>query len=409
MTADLQTQIFTTWLPLVVAVILALVGLLRGALREAILAGTVALAAFINSQWAAQWGSGLYGLSSSWPQQGVQFTISVIVLWATTLIVGYGLGSLLPRTPIPAWSRFAGGLFGLLSGAALAGWSLRYYITNTDGTLAPGVLLDTPVSRVFIIWATWFPLILALLGVIAVIVGPLRRMQGAVAQPTEDTNWTPASTARPPLSGASSTAPIAAVGAPGVSVPYAPPPQAARDTAPVPQYGYNDVSRTRSIPEVDAPPTNLLPAREASAYPGYTPPSGGPTDTTRITPSGSGDTGTYFSADTASSSDSSWLLQSNEAARSAGSGEPQPEAKAGEDSAARLSGDSLAAETASGSADAPTSYPPQETPEDSAAETDTAPPVTPAATAPDTKTCPNCGTKVASTALFCTNCGTRLP
>src|SRR5947209_9460450 len=100
MTSDLQTQIFSIWLPLLIMVIFGVIGATRGVTREAIMAATIAIAAFVNSQWAYQWSSGLNQVYSGWPQQGEQFWISMFVLWATALIVGYGLGTLLPRQPL---------------------------------------------------------------------------------------------------------------------------------------------------------------------------------------------------------------------------------------------------------------------------------------------------------------------
>src|SRR6476469_1135568 len=164
MTTDVQNQIYTTWLPLAITLVFLLIGLFRGVVREAIFATVVAVAAFINSLWAIQWGGGIHDIYSGADPQGAQAWLSIIVLWAISLILGYGLSGMLTKGPITPASRISGALLGLLSGGALAGWSLRYTITNTDGTLAPGGLLDSPVSRAFIIWATWFPLLLVFIG-----------------------------------------------------------------------------------------------------------------------------------------------------------------------------------------------------------------------------------------------------
>lgn len=420
MSSDLQTQILTTWLPLLLMLVLGVIGLLRGAVREAIVASMVALGAFVNSQWAIQWGQGLNQMYNGWPQQGEQFVISLLVLWAIAIIVGYGLGSLLPRQPITAQSRAMGFLLGLVSGAALAGWSLRYYITNTDGTLQPDTppLLD-PVSRSLIIWATWFPLVLVLLGTLVVLIGPLRRAQSVVAQPSDDTNWSPAAPARTPAgssattSTVTSTAPLAYAPIPhiggnvassqptsptsltprSVAPPYPPPPgppygsgQSGAVTSTYDAYPQYDSSRTRAFTPQPEPPTARLPTREVGSgqtqVGAYTGPSSARVDTApdsagagSDSKSASADTAPNPTFDTGKAEDSSWLLQAVDNAND------RKEERAALDAATPA-----ANEEKSPGAEASTEVAPAER----------------------TQQCPNCGSSVIPGASFCTNCGTRL-
>lgn len=415
MTSDLQTQVFTTWLPLAIMLVFGVIGTFRGAVREAVLAAMVAIAAFIDTQWAIQWGQSFNDLYKGWPQQGEQFYISLVVLWAVALIIGYGLGSLIPRQPIRPQSRLMGLLLGLLSGGALAGWSLRLYITNTDGTLQPGVLLDSIVSRAFIIWATWFPLVLILLATIIVLVGPLRRMQGAVGEPSQATDWTPnaatrtAAPAGPPASaGYSPTGtavlayppaqPGAAPGVParaqgGVSspqVPVAPFAPASNSTSAADKYGtYDnfDSTRTRAFTPQPEPPTTLLPTREASTTTTSIPEESlGSAAQTQHSP----DTKNYSTFDSSGSGDSSWLLHAVDNAER--DDEAQVEATPVEPHAATAVSEQIAPEA--------------ETKPPVASEAETPAEVT-VGTATETL-CPNCGSPLIPGASFCTNCGTRL-
>jgi hypothetical protein len=373
---QLQDQIYALWLPLAITLAFGVVGLIRGVLREAFVAASVVLAALINFQWAGQWGEGLYSFYKGISQREEQFIISAVVLWLIVLVIGYGLGSLLPKGSVSMPWRLLGGMLGLAAGAAVAGWSLRYFITNPDGTLSPGLLVDYPVSRAFMIWAGWFPLVLALVATLLVIMVPLRRAQSAVAQPSAATDWGPS--ASPTASTMGSMAPTAAM-------PASAPPHAPAPTIPAARSDF----RTEPMHEPDAPATSLLPQSElpvrlASAAPaGSDVSTDGGTATRRIDSisppapdSTPGRPDPYATSSFSTGSDSSWLLASTQDERKpAGSG-------------------SLEA------------APP-------------APPV-PGSVAPDANTgaattngdtekkCANCGAPIASGAQFCTDCGTRV-
>src|SRR5438874_12281754 len=128
-----QDQIYTIVLPLLIAVAFGLAGLFRGAFREGIVAASVALGAFIVKQWGDQWGAGLHDVFTTFDRQQGQFAISLVVLWLVVLVTGYGLSGLLPRQPLSTPSRLLGGLLGLASGAAIAGWSLQYAFSSLEG------------------------------------------------------------------------------------------------------------------------------------------------------------------------------------------------------------------------------------------------------------------------------------
>src|SRR5438128_3112620 len=186
---SIQEQIYTIWLPVGIMLLFAIIGILRGAVRETVVAAGVALAALINSQWSGQWSEGLSSVFKGQNQGQLEFIISFVVLWLVVMVIGYGLGFFVPREPLTALSRLAGGLLGLANGAAVAGWSLRYAYADLDGAQTSSQFYQNPMSYSLMVWAAWFPLLLALLGAILVLVGPVRRAQSALSRPSRATDW----------------------------------------------------------------------------------------------------------------------------------------------------------------------------------------------------------------------------
>ena len=416
---SVQDQIYIIWLPLGITLLFGIIGALRGALRTAIVGASVVLAAEIIFQWAGQWGAGLYSIFTGIEQRQQQFILSFALLWMVVLVAGFALGSLLPKERITGTSRLVGALLGLATGAAVAGWSLRYSITNTDGTLSPGPVIDNTVSWGLMVWAGWFPLVLALLAALLVIVGPVRRARSAVGQPSEETNWQPTQAVRQSAVTSSSTAPTmsypymtapANLGAgAGASylAPSVPPSQVAdRPSAPTSEYVVAPrptvpppaplaSQETTVIPVQEDAPTTLLPTREVQRGPlgeqdvaaedttpaftrnlASTAPTDGPPAGVSETPFGS-------------SAEPSWLLQTAEPIRDKEPPSPvvsaapstmglydQPDASAHE--AAVSSGEQNSANSGVVSS----------------VDTD--------------KTCKNCGAPLLGGANFCTECGTRV-
>jgi hypothetical protein len=370
MTTELQNQIYTLWLPVAITLVVAVIGLVRGSLREAIVGAAVVVGAFINLQWAGQWSAGLYSFYTGMSQRDQQFALSTVVLWLVVLVVGYGLGSLLPKLPLTAASRLGGGLLGLANGAALGGWSLRYSITNPDGTLSPGLLIDDPVSRAFMIWAGWHPLALALVAALLVLLVPLRRAQTAVAKPSAASDWTPSAPAPYSMMGPSSTPPASSAAS---TAPYAVQPR-----YPEPQ----DPSRTVAFTPQDAPPTSLLPAGEVPPpAPARPNPWSGP-QSSAASPAATRQFDTLETPAPASqssepsvygSSEPSWLISSV----SGDSRENTPAPAQTASISPAPSGDGVPA-ASSNEADG------------------------------SDRKCPNCGTPVTPGASFCTECGTRV-
>jgi uncharacterized membrane protein required for colicin V production len=234
------TDLYTTWLPAALIVVMALVGLIRGVRREAVVSASIVLGALIIEQWADLWASDINSFYNALNKGQEQFILSLVVMLLCVAAVGYGLGSAVSRGSLTSGARLAGGLLGIVNGSALAGWLLRYAYANLDNAQTSSSFYQNPLSQALMVWAGWFPVAIAVIAALAVIIAPLRRAQVAVSRPAPETNWVP-STPPPPsiVPSAAPTAPYAVVPA---RAPYAP------------------ATRTESLPAQDSPDTTLLPA-----------------------------------------------------------------------------------------------------------------------------------------------------
>ncbi len=415
----MENQIYTIWLPLLITVVFAVIGMVRGVVREAIVAASVVLAAFINLQWTDKvWADSLNLVFPGMDKGQEQFILSLIVLWLIVPVVGYGLGTLLPKQQLATRSWIGGMLLGLLSGAAVAGLTLLYAYTGLDGAETTSRFYQNLLSRGFMVWAGWFPLLLAFLAALVVLLVPIRRAQIAVARPSPASNWGPSG--RP--------------GIPGALPPQTPAPAMASSMFPTPAsapagtgvgagtaMGASEVTNAMSypqapqptilMPEWDATPTTLIPVspleaayRESQHSTPITEPATEPQlsvtrsfDAFHVAPPAptSADEGSQNNTDTFSAfsapdnTDSSWLLQS---LQSIEDNQKQTE---------RHEPGGLAATTSFGTEHS-ISSPAIPASVDQPAEAAPATPVT------EEKRCPNCGSPVMPGALFCTECGTRL-
>jgi hypothetical protein len=90
------------------------------------LAGTL-LGAIMAGFWAAPWGQGLAGRFVGGNAPRLTFIVSCLVFLFCALVVGYGGGLLLgPKERAPLPRRVAGALLGVLNGALIAAYLLRF-------------------------------------------------------------------------------------------------------------------------------------------------------------------------------------------------------------------------------------------------------------------------------------------
>jgi uncharacterized membrane protein required for colicin V production len=411
----MEDQIVTIWLPIGITLAFGVIGMLRGAAREAVVAVAVVLAAFINRLWAGQWSDGVHEVFPGMDKGQEEFALATAVLWLVVLGLGYGLGSVLPKEKPERASRLGGLLLGLASGAAVAGYMLLYAYEFLDGADRSSRFYESIVSRSFMIWAMWYPLVLAIAGAIVVFVGPMRRAQKAVAQPSAASNWsptTPPQTPAPPMASTMFT-PAMASGATAVASseaptsPYAVGPQPY--TGPQP---YGGPQPTVAMPVVDAPPTTMMPieprptpvsSEDMSATRSFSDVlAPAPTPLQAVGPepspwSGGQGTGTdpHGTYSPPSSGESSWLLQPITDDKP-DTGEPDAE-KSEPGASVDEPQKPMMATTSFG-----TEHPIPSSPQ-GAGSVGSSPPA-----ATNERNCPNCGASVMPGASFCTDCGTRI-
>jgi hypothetical protein len=112
----------------------ALVGYWREPRRGLLALGGTLLGATLASFWAARWGQDMARALGGSPATPTLF-ISLGLLLAGALLIGYGGGVLLPAagTRLTLPRRLLGMLLGLLNGVLLAGYALRYAAEASPG------------------------------------------------------------------------------------------------------------------------------------------------------------------------------------------------------------------------------------------------------------------------------------
>ena len=447
MTGNLSTDLLVIYLPAALAVIMGILGILRGTKREVVVSGAIVLASLITLVWGVPWATDIHDMLTNFSVGDIRNVLVYVVMILTVLVIGYLLGSaLVQHTRISPLSRFGGLLIGIANGLAIGGYFIRsqYESANLDPTGANVDLINTlttnTISRSIWIWSNWFPLAVAIVAAIVAIIGPFRRAQAAVATPAADTNWGPATA--PSVGNRAATVPSPApIAAPGPAAyttgygqgftgqypqqqnpagqPYQPYGQDQQPTPPAFGGSYPSASPIPAAPArvEDAPPTMPMPAGDlprsapeggqGTHYFGTGSPASSPS--AAPTPPAS-DWATY-------GSEPSWLTAPSATPSSSQlPTETLPTRKSGSDNPAAPVDNSLVSRS-----EAPTQAQPvmsEATPVVPVA----APPVTDAgATTLDSTpakpvsgpgtgplNCPRCGAAVPADATFCTECGNRL-
>jgi Colicin V production protein/zinc-ribbon domain len=456
MTGNLSTDILVIYLPAALAVLMGILGILRGTKREVVVSGAIVLATLITLVWGAPWATDIHDMLTNFSAGDIRNVLVYVVMVLAVLVIGYLLGSaLVPRTRISPLSRLGGLVIGILNGLAIGGYFIRSNDESAqlDPTGSNVEMINTihtnTIALSLYIWSNWFPLAVAIVAAIVAIVGPFRRAQATVATPAADTNWGP-STAPSVGTRAATVAPAAPITSPGPAAyttgygqgftnqyPQPPNQQYGQQSAqPYQQYGqapqpappafggagYPPVTPLPTAPArvQDAPPTMPMPA---SDLPHSTPEGGqgthyfgtsgpaSPSSPASSTPAVSSDWATY-------GSEPSWLTAPSQTPSLAQlPTESLPTRQPNSDNPAPPVDNSLVARseapTQSQSViDASTPIVPVVTPsatEDKLATSDSTTPTT-KASGPSTGplSCPRCGAAVPADAAFCTECGYRL-
>jgi uncharacterized membrane protein required for colicin V production len=162
--------VYTVVLPLASVVIFAVLGMLRGARREAYVSGAIALAALLVLEWGVRWGDDLTAIISGLGSGDAVFYVSLAILVLTVLVLGYGLGSSVVRGAPDGTSRALGFLLGAVNGAAFAGYLLRIAFIYLDNSSGSSAVYTNPVSYWLVFWAGWYPVALAAIGAVVALV-----------------------------------------------------------------------------------------------------------------------------------------------------------------------------------------------------------------------------------------------
>jgi hypothetical protein len=263
-TGNTGTDILIIWAPLALVLIMGLLGLLRGARREAVVSLAIVIGALIITVWispgsgAGSWAIDLQAAFSGLGLQGTETWLGVILLLLVALVIGYGMGSaVVARGPMSGMMRLGGFLLGLANGAALSGWLLRNYYLALQLDLSGSnqttfnTIYSNVISHSLIVWANWFPLIVALIAAIVALVGPFRRAQTVVATPAAQTNWAP------------STAPAATTAA---AMPTSYTPQYPQQYAQSQPQQYTQPYAQQYQPQFGAQPQQPMAAPSAAVY-----------------------------------------------------------------------------------------------------------------------------------------------
>lgn len=120
-----------------VLLVLGIVGYWRDIRRGILaLAGTL-LGAILVGFWGEPWGQELAKRFVGGDRQTLTFVVNCVVFLFAALFVGYGGGLLLGRAkePAPFPRRLAGALIGLLNGALIVGYVLRFATSKNSAFL----------------------------------------------------------------------------------------------------------------------------------------------------------------------------------------------------------------------------------------------------------------------------------
>ena len=126
MTGSLSTDLLVIYLPAALAVIMGILGILRGTKREVVVSGAIVLASLITLVWGVPWATDIHDMLTNFSVGDIRNVLIYVVMILTVLVIGYLLGSaLVPRTRISPLSRFGGLLIGVANGLAIGGYFIR--------------------------------------------------------------------------------------------------------------------------------------------------------------------------------------------------------------------------------------------------------------------------------------------
>ncbi len=158
---------------LVALVLFAVGGVLRGPRPEVVTLAGLTLGTLLADEWGTAWGGDLAAAVGVLSPTVAGIIVRGLLFGLPLIVLGYGGALLLPKTgPLGFRNRIGGLALGLFNGTAILAGLLRnwYYSQDTGGTL-----ISDPATRLLLEWAGWWPLALALGGLLAVVAAAARR------------------------------------------------------------------------------------------------------------------------------------------------------------------------------------------------------------------------------------------
>ena len=158
---------------LVALVLFAVGGMLRGPRPEVVTLVGLTLGTLLADEWGAAWSRDLAAAVGVLSPSAAGILVRGLLFAVPLIGLGYGGALLLPKSgPLGFRSRIGGLALGLFNGAAILAGLLRnwYYSQDTGNTL-----INDPATRLLLEWAGWWPMALALGGLLAVVAAAARR------------------------------------------------------------------------------------------------------------------------------------------------------------------------------------------------------------------------------------------
>lgn len=148
---------------ILIVLLLAVLGFVRGGLREICTAAGLLFGVAMVSQWAAPWGDWL-ARSVDVDPGAARFLMAVCILTVTTMICGYGAASAFAYRPGPG-GRMYGALLGMLIGILFVGYIINFVSVYLLDGRYPDVVRSAYIARALSVGIEW-----VLLGVAGVVV-----------------------------------------------------------------------------------------------------------------------------------------------------------------------------------------------------------------------------------------------
>jgi len=148
---------------ILIVLLLAVLGFVRGGLREICTAAGLLFGVAMVSQWAAPWGDWL-ARSVDVDRGAARFLMAVCILTVTTMVCGYGAASAFVYRPGPG-GRMYGALLGMLIGILFVGYIINFVSVYLLDGRYPDVVKSAYIARALSVGIEW-----VLLGVAGVVV-----------------------------------------------------------------------------------------------------------------------------------------------------------------------------------------------------------------------------------------------